>query len=226
MFAYIPARIGSKRIPRKNIRPLNGKPVINHVIENLSSLTELKGIAVSTDSLDIANTVKGYKKVETLELRDEQFSDDNATFMDLVKYDLPRFCKHFNCSQVLFVLPTAALISTQYFNQAIYSFLDSSSGLTMSVKEIDNRALLALKQTSDAIEPLFPENYKLPTKDLPKLYDDAGGFYCFDIEKVKDLTMFIELSPIKPIVLPTEVAIDVDNEEDWLKLEKNYFQEV
>lgn len=221
MFAYIPARIGSKRIPRKNIRQLCDKPVINHVIDNLSKVTGLKGIAVSTDSEEIADIVSAYANVETLSLRASALADDNSTFMDLVKADLPRFCDHFASSKVLFVLPTAALISSDYFQQAV-DLLHKHSGLVMSVKAIDNRALLALQQSENGLIPLFPENYKLPTKSLPKLFDDAGGFYGFDTLSIGDLEMFIELSPITPVVLPDEIAIDVDEELDWQKLEQNY----
>lgn len=224
MFAYIPARIGSKRIPRKNIRELFDKPVINHVIENLSKVSGLKGIAVSTDSEEIVEIVKGYSNVETLSLREATLSDDDATFMDLVKADVPRFCEHFASSAVLFVLPTAALIPTAYFQQAIEFFQQQPTGLVMSVKAIDNRALLALQQGENGLTPLFPENYNLPTKALPQLFDDAGGFYGFDTTYIDGLDMFIELSPIIPVVLPDDIAIDVDEEADWQKLEQSYLK--
>ena len=99
MFAYIPARIGSKRIKKKNIRPLDGKPLIEHVIDNLSKSKMINGISVSTDSSEILEICKA-KNITTLGLRDSKLSDNITGFIDLIKYDLPRFCNYFNAIPV------------------------------------------------------------------------------------------------------------------------------
>ena len=102
MFAYIPARIGSKRIPRKNIKILDGKPLIMHVIKNLSKLKSISGIAVSTDSNEIKDLCLKNSNVECLELRNQDLADDKTGFMELVKYDLPRYCDFFQENTFIF----------------------------------------------------------------------------------------------------------------------------
>jgi len=223
MFAYIPARIGSKRIPKKNIRLLDGKPMICHVIENLSKVHGLKGIAVSTDSEEIQAIVSGYKNVVTLALRHNEIATDDATFIDLIQHDLPRFQQYFMSNQVLFSLATSALIPDSLFQQGVNTFLSKSQGLVMSVKHLPSDTCLALQQTdSGHIEPLFPSNYAKPTKYLPKLVVDAGGFYIFNANDLKGLGMFIELKPITPVYLPERIGIDIDTEDDWQEMLKQY----
>lgn len=229
MFAYIPARIGSTRIFKKNIRLLDDKAIICHVIENLSKVEGLQGIAVSTDSPEVRDIVSVYTNVITLDLRDEEIANDSATFMDLVQQDLPRFQQYFKSDKVLFTLATSALISECYFQKAIHAFSEKDKHgnlpqLVMSVKSLTNEGLLALSLSqTGSISPLFPQNYGLPTASLPKLFSDAGGFYLFNAQQAKLHSMFIELQPIIPVLLPYNIGIDVDNEEDWQQLKQAYF---
>jgi CMP-N-acetylneuraminic acid synthetase len=224
LFAYIPARIGSKRIIEKNIRHLDNKPVICHVIENLSKIKGLKGIAISTDSEEILDLVACFPNVITLGLREKKVATDKATFMDLVRQDLPRFQAYFSSDNVLFTLATSALISVNYFQDAVNVFNIHKNGLVMSVKGLGLEASLALKlQEDSSVSPIFPENYALPTVKLPKLFSDAGGFYLFNVKQLMKYNMFIELKPIIPIVLPNDIGIDIDNESDWDRLEAAYF---
>ncbi|GAA0815569.1 hypothetical protein GCM10009111_14080 [Colwellia asteriadis] len=231
MFAYIPARIGSTRIKKKNIRLLDGKPVICHVIENLLNTSGLQGIAISTDSQEIKDIADKYTGVTTLSLRNKKISNNSSNFMDLVKQDLPRFQQHFSSDDVLFTLATSALISSHYFQQGIDSFTkqstasENSSSLVMSVREIGSEALLGMIQTTDgSISPLFPNNFNLPTADLPKLFTDAGGFYIFNADQARQYKMLIDLKPIQPVFLPDNIGVDVDIEEDWQKLTDSYFK--
>ena len=76
MFAYIPARIGSKRIRKKNIRILDGKPLIIHVIDNLLETSEINDIAVSTDSDEVLEICSDINDVTTLDLREKELEDD------------------------------------------------------------------------------------------------------------------------------------------------------
>ena len=118
MIAYIPARLGSKRIKQKNIKKLNGKPLIAHVIENLKKLKFIEKICVSTESNKIKKIVTKYNVI-TLKLRKKKLADDKTNFIDLIKKDLGRFInKNSKNKDVLFVLPTAVLINTQIYNKA------------------------------------------------------------------------------------------------------------
>lgn len=220
MFAYIPARIGSKRIPKKNIKLLGGKPLICNVIEELLKVADLKGIAVSTDSEEIVEVLSAYSKVVTLELRSSQLSNDTATFMDLVRHDLARYCEHFSSKEVVFTLPTSALVKDTYYAEGIKKFREAPQGaLVMAVTEYSDSPFLSLVKKGEYISPLFPEKYLLPTVKLDVCFKDSGCFYIFNKSEVADLEKFIDLSPILPLVLPNDVGIDLDTSKDWEKLE-------
>jgi len=224
MFAYIPARIGSKRIKQKNIRLLDGKPIICHVIEQLMRVPALTGIAVSTDSELIQACVSSYSKVTTLALRTADIADDQASFMDLIRNDLPRFEQHFGSHEVVFTLATAALITDNFFTQGIELY-QQHTGLVMSVASLPTSVHLALEVNEQgSLAPLFPEKYPLPTAQLTPLYADAGGFYIFDTQQLRTKSMFIELNPIHPVPLPANIALDIDDEADWQLLEQQYAQ--
>ena len=118
MFAYIPARSGSKRILNKNIKLFKGKPIISYVIENIKKLDFIKSIYVSTDSKKIKSVAEQFG-AKCGSLRKKSLADDKSGFMDLVKKDLPRFINlENNDNDVLFVLPTAILVSKKTFNFA------------------------------------------------------------------------------------------------------------
>lgn len=220
MFAYIPARIGSKRIPKKNIKLLGDKPSICHVIESLILCKGLNGIAVSTDSPEILEITRRYPKVVTLERREESLSDDTSGFMDLVKHDLKRFCSYFNDDEVIFTLATSALIGPSDYEQAIQEFQSNRDGLTFSVTKLEHQPRLALELNSDGtLSALDKPAYLMPTKDLKPAFTDSGNFYLFKHSQMQKQAMFLDLEPLVPIILPKHKGIDVDTPEDWQLLE-------
>lgn len=225
MFAYIPARGGSKRVPRKNVRPLGGLPLIEHVIKNLSSVKGIKGIAVSSDDDDILRLASGHGNVSCLARREKSLAGDLVTFMDLVRGDLPRFCDHFGSSEVLFVLPTAVLVKTQHYEEGLNAFSQGTVDLVMSVIETPTNGFLSLTiGGTGETKAVFPEMFKLPTASLPKTYTDAGCFYIFSQDKAKSLSMLLDLERKTSVILPREVGVDVDTEDDFKRLETLYFQ--
>lgn len=220
MFAYIPARGGSKRIPRKNVRPLAGKPIILRVLDVLASLP-LKGIGVSSDDPEILSLVEGYKGARTLGPRSADLSNDTAGFMDLVRSDVPRFAQAFGGHSLLFVTATAALVGREHFERALELHRRAPRGLVAAVTSYESSPWLSLSgDPSVGLKPSFPEMYMLPTKDLPPAYTDAGCFYAMSLEHLEGKTGFFDLQPVRGVVLPREVGIDVDTEDDWRRLER------
>ena len=224
MFAYIPARGGSKRIPRKNVKKLGDKPLIAHVIGNLLKASAINKIAVSSDDDEVLQIASSFEsRVATLKPRASDLCDDHSTFLDLVKLDLPRYVEHFGDNDVILVLPTAALISSTIFNKAIELFQRDTNGLVCSVTSLGRDPMLAMVgDPASSLTPLFTEMYVKPTKDLPVTYIDAGCFYCFDFNKMKSLNRFMDLAPIRGFLLDPDVGIDVDTPEDWSRLEQSF----
>ena len=206
-------------MPRKNILPIAGKPMILHVIDHLLVTKNLSGIAISTDDDETIKLVQNHSdKIQVLGKRSEELSADSCTFMDLVNYDIERFARYFNDFDVLFIFATSILVTSQYYDQCIETFVKCSKGLLMSVTENHQSPFLSFVSKGVGIEPLFPDKFLLPTKDLPLTYFDCGCFYAFNLALMKGLEKFLDLTPITPLVLSRNMGIDVDNFSDIEKL--------
>jgi len=220
MFAYIPARGGSKRIPRKNVRPLAGRPILRRVIEALAQVPGLKGIGVSSDDPEIL-ALAAQCGARTLEPRAAELADDTSGFMDLTRRDAPRFAKAFGTESMLFVTATAALVRPEHYSEAVALHQRNPRGLVMGVTGYEMSPWLALSGDPNVeVKPSFPEMYMLPTKDLPPAYTDAGCFYALSLAHLGDARGFLDLTPVRCVVLPRDVGIDVDTEDDWKRLER------
>tara|TARA_Y100001958_G_C21101749_1_gene451495 strand:- start:68 stop:754 length:687 start_codon:yes stop_codon:yes gene_type:complete len=225
MFAYIPARIGSKRIPKKNIKELDGKPLILHVIENLMQSKSINQIGVSTDSTEISDLFKNNPVVSVLDLRKDKLANDNANFMDLINADLPRYCEFFNDKNFIFCLPTAVLVSSNDYDRAIKKFYNNPAGLVMSAVKYNISPYLALSKESKSFTPLFPEKFMEPTSNLPDTVTDCGCFYILNHEIASKVDKLIDIKPLYVHVLDSNKGIDLDNEDDWHNLEQKYYQQ-
>ena len=228
MFAYIPARGGSKRIEGKNLRILGGKPILGHVLENLLKVDLLKGICVSSDDSLILEYASSYASVVTLDRRLPALADDNATFADLIRHDLPRFAQYFGSRDVLFTLPTCPLVSPLLFSNGVKKYFGRQKdplgrGLVMSVTKFDYTPFLAFKEAGDGtLSTLYPDLFDLPSKDIPGGFYDSGCFYLFDLDEATAVPRLIDLSPVRGIMLPGNVGIDLDSESDWARLERAF----
>lgn len=219
MFAYIPARGGSKRIRRKNIIDVGGKPMIGHVIESLQKVEGLKGIAVSSDDDEILGFSAKFDGVTTLNKRDESLAGDESTLIDLVREDLPRFCTYFDSNDVLMVLPTAVLVTPNFYEAAVRIYSDQKTDLVISVVEMATNGFLSLfVDESGLVRPLFPEKYKVPTSTLDKTYIDSGSFYLFNAKKASNCSMLLDLERKSQVVLPVDIGIDIDTVSDLERL--------
>ena len=216
MIAYIPARLGSKRIKQKNIKKLNGKPLIAHVIENLKKLKFIEKICVSTESNKIKKIVTKYNVI-TLKLRKKKLADDKTNFIDLIKKDLGRFInKNSKNKDVLFVLPTAVLINTQIYNKAYAQYRKKKPDVLMSCDYINPFFSLVLKRKR--WKPLFENHIHTNTQNLPKSIIDAGSFYFFNYEIIKKFNSLKNVDYLEPYMLPSKYSVDLDEENDFENL--------
>jgi pseudaminic acid cytidylyltransferase len=218
MFAYIPARGGSKRIPRKNIRPLNGKPVIARVIENLRPLDFISTIYVSTDDPEIAAVAQA-SGAKYLPARAPELSNDKAGFMDLIRDDLPHYMKaEGGDEEVLFVLPTAALVPSDIYRQAHDVWKKSDPEILMSCEPAF--PWWAMTQKPDGFwAPIFPETLTTNSQDQAAALIDAGLFYYFRQPVMKKYATVKSADRVMPFVVPDDYIGDVDGPEDWGLLE-------
>ena len=133
---------------------MQNKPLILHVIDNLKSLVGIKGIAVSTDSNEIISLCKNVDNIVTLE-KEKKLSDDKTGFADLIKHDVPRYSKYFNCNTFILCLPTAVLVRTIDFQNAIDNYKKINQGILIAGVKYKISPFLAIEKKNHHIRQFF-----------------------------------------------------------------------
>ena len=223
--AVIPARGGSKRIPRKNIRPFAGKPIIAWPIKAALSSGLFDKVIVSTDDAEIAEVAREAGALVPF-IRPKNLSDDFADTKSVVRHAISELKLETEPEvQVCCIYPTSVFVDAQLLKEGLEKLNESKCSFVFSVTSVDPSVYRAFtKAADDRITMLFPENYAKRTQDLPSLYCDAAQFYWATVGAWQsDLRIFGPKS-IGVFIDPSRVQ-DIDNEPQWLAAERK-FQEI
>lgn len=213
----IPARGGSKRIPRKNIKDFLGKPIIVYSIEAALESGLFDEVMVSTDDEEIAEVALRYgAKVPFM--RSAENANDHAILMDVIKEVLDHYKEiKQQFENICTILPTAPLIQIQHLKSSYELIVkENADGVTPLVK-FSSPIQRALKIVDGKIDMIQPKYMKTRSQDLEIAYYDAGQFYwrkavSIDSENINKLGYEI----------PESEAQDIDNEQDWKLAEMKY----
>ena len=224
--AIIPARGGSKRIPRKNIRSFCGKPIIAYSIAAARQSGVFDRIIVTTDDEEIAETARVFG-AETPFLRPKTLADDYTGTTPVVGHAIRWLNRHqdqpvtFACciyATAPFVQPTTLREAFQRLSSAPHKrFAFSVTSFPFPIQ----RAVF-LSDDKTGMEPAFPQYlFSARPQDLQPAYHDAGQFYWGRADAfVNDEVVYSPLSI--PIVLPRHWVQDIDTPEDWVCAERLY----
>ena len=211
----IPARGGSKRIPKKNIKRFKGKPIIEWTINELLKLDSFEKIIVSTDDEEIAK-ISNNSGIEVPFIRPKRISDDNASTRDVIIHAIRWFKeKNIEFGNVCCVYPTSIFIKHESISNAL-KILNSKKeeGYIFSATSFPHpiqRSFYINKRGNSQM--FFPEKFRSRTQDLENSYHDAGQFY------IASPKVWIEKQNIFengiPFVIPRWHSIDIDTIEDW-----------
>ncbi|WP_374032735.1 pseudaminic acid cytidylyltransferase [Bdellovibrio bacteriovorus] len=220
--AVIPARGGSKRIPRKNIKDFLGKPVIAYSIQAALDSGLFAEVMVSTDDAEIAEVAKKYGANVPF-LRSSENSNDSAGTADVlieVINSYKNLGKTF--SKTCCIYPVAPLISVETL-KAAYDLLEVNQlDNSFPVCEFSNSIWRALKMGDrNRVEMIWPENENKRTQDLPPSFHDVGQFYWLDTKKFIDSGEFFT-EATGSIVLDELHSQDIDTPMDWKMAEIKY----
>ena len=219
--AIIPARGGSKRIPRKNIRNFLGKPIIVYVIEAALSSGLFDEVMVSTDDNEIAETALKYG-AEIPFMRSSLNANDFATTQDVIfevlgAYRAENIVFDYGCC----IYPTAPFITKGKLFDSWNKFYSNGYDLLFPVLEYSFPIWRSLKVENDKVNFWWPENAMQRSQDLPKAYHDAGQFYWFSVDAVIEHGKM--MTDNSGILLVSELeAHDIDNLTDWEVAEWKY----
>jgi pseudaminic acid cytidylyltransferase len=211
----IPARGGSKRIPRKNIKPLLGKPIIAYSIEAAKKSNLFDEIMVSTDDPEIADVALKYGAKAPF-LRSPENADEFATLADVLIEVIKTYKeKRKSFENICCILPTAPLTSADRIKEAFLKLVNEDFESVLPVVEFSYPILRALEFYDDkTIKMIWPEHLKTRSQDLLPAYHDSGSFYWVKNNTLLEQeTLFCKKGGA--IVLPETEVQDIDNETDW-----------
>jgi len=218
----IPARGGSKRIPRKNIKDFLGKPIIAYSIEVALQSGLFDEVMVSTDDLEIAEIGKKYG-VKVPFLRSGKNSDDHASTADVLEEvikDYLKAGKEFSHACCLY--PTAPFVKPEHLIEGNKMIMNNGVDSVFPIVKFDYPIWRGLrKKEKGEVEMVWNEYSNSRSQDLEQVFHDAGQWYWFNVKRFLDgMKLFTENS--KGIELsPLEVQ-DIDNDHDWHLAEMKY----
>ncbi len=214
--AIIPARGGSKRIPKKNIKLFLGKPVIAYSIELARRSGIFNEIMVSTDDQEIAERAKKYGAAVPF-FRSQKTSDDHAVLNDVLTEVVSSYKSIGKVYDfICMILPTAPLIQHAVLIKTFEILKLENFDSVRPVIQFSYPIQKAFRIRQHKLEMLSPDAFNWRTQDFEPSYHDAGQFYWLNKNKLLS-------DPNKGgfIISETEVQ-DIDSEEDWEMAEIKY----
>ncbi len=219
--ALITARGGSKRIPRKNIKDFNGKPIIAYSIEAALGSGVFDEVMVSTDDEEIAEISRTYG-AQVPFLRSEKTSNDYATTSDVINEVISEYEKRGKRFDILTcIYPTAPFITADKLKKAVEDLERSDADTLIPVVRFSYPPQRAMEIHDGKLVFRQPENLRARSQDLTPHFHDAGQFYVTRTEsflKTNNLLM----GSIIPLELSELEVQDIDNEVDWKLAELKY----
>lgn len=219
--AIIPARGGSKRIPRKNIKPFMGKPIIAYSIEAALQSGLFEEVMVSTDDEEIAEVARQYgAKVPFM--RSAKTSDDFATTADVIlevlnaykkrQMDFDTLCCIYSTAP--FVTPSKLCTAYQLLEKEKFDSVFTAVAYSYPIQR-------GLKIENKKIRMVWPQYENSRSQDLETIYHDAGQFY---VSKVSEFNCTQHLWGINTggIILSELEVQDLDTPQDWILAELKY----
>ena len=220
--AVIPARGGSKRIPRKNIKPFCGKPMIAWSIEAAKQSRLFDHILVSTDDQEILEVVKFFD-VEVPFLRPAELADDFVGTTEVIAHAISWMQNQdWQLDAVCCIYATASLVQPEDIKRG-WKALDSGDwSYAFSVTEYPSPIFRSFKEHPEGgLEMFFPEKWEMRSQDLPVALHDAAQFYWGRPEAwMNNLQIFDQHSC--PVQIPSWRVQDVDTLEDWRSAELKF----
>ena len=217
--AIIPARGGSKRIPKKNIRHFNGKPIIGHVIEKAIQSKVFSKVIVSTDSEEVAEVSRSFG-AEVPFLRPKEISDDFTSVVEVVRHGIEHFENEEEIYENICLLyPTAPLIDIDDLRKGHALLRQSDFAVSVSEFPFPIERALVFDSEKQTIKMRDKKNFFIRSQDFPLAYHDAGQFIFGNKNAwMKKVPMLDGIN--SPVFVARERVQDIDNEKDWEYAEK------
>jgi pseudaminic acid cytidylyltransferase len=212
--AIIPARGGSKRIPKKNIKLFHGRPMISWSIMTALKSKIFDRIIVSTDDSEIAEIARN-SGGEVPFIRPSRLSDDYATTADVMEHAAHWLMDEGHpISELCCIYATAPFVEVGDLELGLQMLISGGWQYVFPAAEFTSSIFRGFKKGAGGVEMIFPEHYLTRSQDLPSVFHDAGQFYWGTNQAwLSKAPIFSNKSNF--IELPRLRVQDIDTPEDW-----------
>lgn len=214
ILAIIPARGGSKRLPKKNVLDLNGKPLISWSIEAGLNSKYVDKVIISTDNEEIKEISKKYSSVEIID-RPAEFATDTASTFDALEHAILSLSEQYD--YIVLLQATSPLRTTSHIDEAIQILFDKRADAIISVTEMDHSPLWSNTLPEDkSMKAFLGEEVKNKrSQDLESYFRLNGAIYICKIDiLLKEKTFFLK-DNIFAYVMDKSFSVDIDERLDF-----------
>ncbi|MEI6470532.1 MAG: pseudaminic acid cytidylyltransferase [Betaproteobacteria bacterium] len=217
--AVIPARGGSKRIPRKNIKVFDGLPMIAYAIRAALETDIFSNVVVSTDDEEISEVARSYGASVPF-MRPKELANDHTVTVPVIGHAVSWFNNEgYTLEAACCIYPCVPFIKSTDLTDAYQLFTEKNADYVYPVVGFHSSPWRAMTRPENGpMKFIFPENELTRTQDLPLCYQDAGMFYWGKASSwVNGLRMH---SNGYGYIMSGSDIVDIDNEEDWTRAER------
>ena len=214
----IPARGGSKGVPRKNIKQLNGKPLIQYTIDAARAVFQDEVICVSTDDLEIKSVVESLG-LKVPFLRPEELSIDAAGTYEVLMHAIAFYeAKGYHADTIILLQPTSPFRTAEHLKNALQLYLPNSEMLA-SVKETHANPYFVLREeNTEGWLVKSKEGNFTRRQDCPKVYELNGAIYIINVAAMKNRHI-MSFERVSKFLMDEDSSLDIDNQLDWIMAE-------
>ena len=212
VLALITARAGSKGIPGKNIKPLDGLPLIAWTIKAAQQSAYIDRLILSTDGDDIARTAQAYG-CDVPFMRPAELARDDSTSMDVIEHALSSLAQTYD--YLLLLQPTSPFRTGADIDRFVEFAMSTPAKTVVSVSKLKKHPMYMYYIEDERLVP-FLDNGKvqLRRQDMPAAYEHNGALYFSEIEHLLNVRSF-NTACVTPYVTEGPINIDIDTPEDW-----------
>jgi N-acylneuraminate cytidylyltransferase len=215
ILATVLARGGSKRVPGKNLREIDGKPLVTRAVDGAMGLADVCAVLVSTDDSHIAQVATAAGALVPW-LRPAHLASDTASSVDACLHALDWFEREFGTIDGLMLLqPTSPFRTRESVLTGIDLFRSSGLRSVIGVSPAKSHPFWCFRVEEGWLRPYFPgADLTARSQDLPPAYVINGAFYLITPTRLRRDRTFMSADML-PIMMSEKEGLDVDSEEDW-----------
>lgn len=215
--AIILAKSFSRRIKSKNIKKLNGQPILFYPVSILKKSKLFDKILLSSDGTKINSYFKNLD-INPNSLRPKNLCRSNSTVLDVMEYEAKKIKKNYpKIKFILCTFATSIFFEKSHLQKAIKLIRQKKNFFVFTAKKIDNRVLKSFYLKNNKCKFLIKKNKDIDSKKLEKIYNDAGQFY---LASVDNWILKKDIDEQNNILIEINNSIDIDNLKDWKKVKK------